>query len=311
MKQPSVGTSRDLDRLIETLHVEFDRLAECLVSPGWRLIMPPEDLPAIHYNLSGSGSMRIASYPSIELAPHTLVICPPRRTLEIRAQSDRSGGSTGNKSISQWPDHSRGRVSRFVAGSRKPEVTLICGYFRASYGISMDLFANLPIPIVETFSADDQLDKKLSAALDELMARQIGSGAMSSALLKQVLVTIVRRSLTSADRWTARFAALSEPKIARALSEMVSRPGGPHTMQTLARVSGMSRSAFAARFTAVLGAAPMTVLRQLRMRHARTLLTSRGATVEQAAAAGGYSRWRAFLKAYRRAYGPHGPRQSR
>lgn len=76
--------------------------------------------------------------------------------------------------------------------------------------------------------------------LQELMAEQVGSGAMSSALLKQVLVTIMRRSLTSAHRWMARSAALSDPKIARAFSEMVSRPGARHTLQTLAQVSGLS-----------------------------------------------------------------------
>jgi hypothetical protein len=32
-----VAGSADIDRLIETLNVAFDKLAECLVSPGWRL----------------------------------------------------------------------------------------------------------------------------------------------------------------------------------------------------------------------------------------------------------------------------------
>jgi AraC family transcriptional activator of mtrCDE len=309
VNQPFPGSLTGLDRLIEKVHVEFERLAHCLVSPGWRLSMPAVALPAIHYSLSGNGSMRVGSYPSIDLTPHTLVICPPRRAVEIRSGAGRN---LGKKAFSRWPGHAEGKVSRLVAGNGEPEVTLICGYFRASYGITMDLFANLPAPIVERFTPDDRLDRKLSDALQELMAQQVGSGAMSSALLKQVLVTIMRRSLTSADCWTARFAALSDPKIARVFSEMVSRPGARHTVQTLAEVSGLSRSAFISRFTAALGAAPMTLLRELRMRHARTLLATRRITIEQAAAAVGYSSSRGFLKAYRRTYGTsYGPRQSR
>lgn len=295
---------------METLHVEFDKLAECLVSPGWRLSMPPQDLPAIHYNLSGSGSMRVASYPSIVLAPHTLVICPPRRAVELRGGSD---SSHGKRAVSQWPGPARGKVRRLTAGNRAPEITLICGYFRASYGISLDLFANLSAPIVETFGHEDQLDRKLCAALDELMAQQVGSKAMSSSLLKQVLVSIMRRSLASPDRWMARFAVLTDPKIARVFSAMVAKPASPHTIQTLAQASGLSRSAFMSRFTAVMGTAPMTLLRELRMRHARTLLNSRNVTIKQAAAAVGYSSSRGFLNAYRRTYGreDHGSKQSK
>lgn len=305
-----VAGSADIDRLIDTLNVEFDKLAECLVSPGWRLSMPPQDLPAIHYNLSGSGSMRVASYPSIVLAPHTLVICPPQRAVEFRAGSD---GSHSKSAVVQWPGPARGRVRRLTAGNGTPEITLICGYFRASYGISLDLFAHLSAPIVETFGDEDQLDKKLCAALDELKAQQVGSRAMSSSLLKQVLVAIMRRSLASPDRWMARFAALTDPKIARAFSAMVAKPAAPHTIQTLAQASGLSRSAFMSRFTAAMGAAPMTLLRELRMRHARTLLNSRNVTIKQAAAAVGYSSSRGFLNAYRRTYGheDHGSKQSR
>jgi AraC family transcriptional activator of mtrCDE len=200
-----------------------------------------------------------------------------------------------------------------MAGKSAPQITLICGYFRASYGISLDLFAHLSAPIVETFGDEDQLDRKLCAALDELMAQQVGSKAMSSALLKQVLVAIMRRSLASPDRWMARFAALTDPKIARVFSAMVAKPAAPHTIQTLAQASGLSRSAFMSRFTAAMGAAPMTLLRELRMRHARMLLSSPNVTVKQAAAAVGYSSSRGFLNAYRRVYGDedHDPSQSR
>jgi AraC family transcriptional activator of mtrCDE len=200
-----------------------------------------------------------------------------------------------------------------TAGKGTPGITLICGYFRASYGLSLDLFAHLSAPIVETFGDVDQLDKKLCTALEELTAQQFGAKVMSSSLLKQVLVAIMRRSLASPDRWMARFAALTDPKIAKVFSMMVAKPAAPHTIQSLAQASGLSRSAFMSRFTATMGAAPMTLLRELRMRHARTLLNGRNVTIKQAAAAVGYSSPRGFLNAYRRVYGheDQGQRKSR
>ncbi len=133
---------------------------------------------------------------------------------------------------------------------------LICGYFHASFGASVDLFASLRDPIVEQFDSGDRLDESLKSAIAELMAQEVGMGAMATSLLKQVLVRLLRRSLTSMNLWVERFSILGDPPIARAFAEMVARPGAPHSVLTLAQTSALSRSAFMARFTAVFGHSP-------------------------------------------------------
>lgn len=286
-----------------TLEVKFAKLAECVVSPGWRLSLPGANMPAIHYDLSGSGLMIVGDDPPIPLAPHTLVICPPRRQLELQGKSQKADGGLVGRVDPQWPKIPAGELSRFVAGDGEPEIILVCGYFRASYGASIDLFAALPTPIVETFKAADQVDAKLQSALKELIAQEIGSGAMTAALLKQVLITILRRSLSAADRWAERFAMLGDAKIVRAFSDMVAEPEAPHSIQSLASKSGLSRSAFMSRFTEAFGEAPMTVLRQLRMQRAQTLLKISHLTVKQVAHAVGYSSRSSFCRAFRKAYG--------
>jgi hypothetical protein len=95
-------------------------------------------------------------------------------------------------------------------------VMLVCGYFRATYGSSIDLFASLSTPIVERFEPSDELGSKLQAALAEISGRQVGMQAMTTAILKQVLVTLVRRSLNSTSAWLERFSILSDRQIARA-----------------------------------------------------------------------------------------------
>jgi AraC-like DNA-binding protein len=292
-----------LDSLMSALEVDFLKLVECLVSPGWRLSLAGNVVPGIHYCLAGTGRMIFGEEPPIAFTPHTLVITPPGRPFRLEALEDKDPagpiGTVESRSL-QFP---AGELVRVVAGDREPEIVMICGYFRASYGASVELFAELAAPIVESFTAADQLDDKLKAALEELLRQEIGSGAMSTALLKQVLITLLRRCFVSADRWAERFVALSDPDIARAFSDMVARPGAPHSVQTLADTAGLSRSTFMARFATAFGDSPMTVLRQLRMRRARTLLATQNLTTERVAAAVGYSSRSSFHRAFQKTYG--------
>lgn len=292
-----------LDRLMSALEVDFIKLVECLVSRGWRLALVANDAPGIHYCLAGTGRLSVGNEPPIPFTPHTLVVAPPGRPCRVEALAENDTSRVVGTLESCADQFAPGALERYVAGDREPEIVMICGYFRASYGGSVDLFAELPAPIVEGFTAADQLDHKLKAALEELLAEEIGSGAMSMALLKQVLITLLRRSLTSADRWAERFIAVSDRKIARAFSDMVARPGARHSVQSLADTAGLSRSTFMSRFTAAFGDSPMTVLRQLRMRRARALLATQNFTTDRVASAVGYSSRSSFQRAFQKAYG--------
>src|SRR5262249_45024418 len=148
----------------------------------------------------------------------------------------------------------------------------ISGYFDASHGDLSGLFSQLRAPIVERFDVEDELDRNLHSALSGLVNEEINSHAMSAALVEQVLLTVLRRSLRSAELWLHRFSVLSDPQIVRAFSAMVSRPGAKHSVASLAKAAGLGRSAFMERFSAAIGDSPIGVLRELRMRRAELLL---------------------------------------
>jgi AraC family transcriptional regulator, activator of mtrCDE len=292
----------ELNDLMAALEVDFVKLAECLINPGWRLVPPTTDMCVIHYNLAGHGWLAVRGEPPVPLTPHTLVILPPGRPFEI-AVAPASGKSLALKTVEpQTLDFEPGALRRLVVGDGEPEFILIYGYFRASFASSIDLFSLLAAPIVEKFDPADQLDHKLKSVLSELAAQDVGSRAMSTALLKQVLVTLLRRSLSSPNLWVERFSMLSDPQIARAFSDMVARPGAPHSVQSLSYTSGLSRSAFMSRFAEAFGNSPMRILRQLRMRYAARMLTADTMSIDQIANAAGYasrsSFFRAFLKAH-------------
>jgi AraC family transcriptional activator of mtrCDE len=302
IERPTVGISpSDLDSLLSALDLRVVALTECVVSSGYRLDLGEVDAPGLHYNLAGHGTMYLEDAPPIRLTPHTLIVVPRNSAFRIEVVSDRTTSLLVVDAHLQTDQ--RGPIRRFVAGSGEPEVILICGYFHATYGSSVDLFGPLRSAIVEQFDESDRLDQKLKAAMAELVAQEVGSAAMSGALLKQVIVALVRRSLISVSSWVERFAMLRDAQIARAFSIMAADPGGPHTVHRLARSVGLSRSAFMARFTEVTGQTPMRILRGLRMRQAAQQLRNTNLSVEEIVRSVGYESRSSFVRAFRQAYG--------
>jgi hypothetical protein len=130
---------------------------------------------------------------------HTLVMIPPKSLFPLR------GGRSQwvfKVAFGQRPNAGpiAGRSAEVMAGDGDRSLILVCGYFHATYGGSADLFEGLREPVAEQLSAQDDLDAKLQAALTELVSQEIGGGAMSAALLKQVIVLLQRRCLVSMKR---------------------------------------------------------------------------------------------------------------
>jgi AraC family transcriptional activator of mtrCDE len=283
--------------------VSFVALAECLVSQGYCLEMGGIHAPGIHYNIRGSGRLIIKGCAPVELKPHTLVIVPPNAPFRIEAEGFHRGLQNLRTVDGLLVAVSKDSVKHIVAGEGEPEVILICGYFDACYGSAVDLFHTLTTPIVEQFTEADRLDETLKSAIAELVTQEVGSGAMSSALLKLVIVHILRRSLHSNNTWVERFSLLRDPQIARAFAEMASNPGGPHTVNSLAQTAYLGRSAFMARFTDIVGQPPMNVLRDLRMRQAAEQLQTGQVPIEQVVRNTGYESRSSFARAFRKAFG--------
>lgn len=292
----------DLDKLMALLEVEVVALSECRVSAGLDIEIGRHAAVGIHYVLDGTGRLGFDGASGLAVGPHTLIVVPPR--VAFRLASTAGGCPAPGPAARGGPRHElRGGVNRFSVGDTAPRTVMICGHFEARYGGSTGLFDMLAAPIVETFAPADRIDQRLLAALDELLRQEVGAGAMSAALLKQVLVTLLRRSLASLDTWVQRFALLSDPQVARAFAAMVADPGAPHSVESLAGSAFLSRSAFMSRFSAAAGRSPMLVLRDLRMRLAAGQLAAGAHALEQVVRNAGYSSRSSFSRAFRKVHG--------
>ena len=76
-------STADLNYLMRALEIDVVSLREILVPRGHRVEMEMIDVPAIHYNLKGSGRISINRGPNIELMPHLLLIVPPNTPFSI------------------------------------------------------------------------------------------------------------------------------------------------------------------------------------------------------------------------------------
>nr|WP_243849805.1 AraC family transcriptional regulator [Paraburkholderia rhizosphaerae] len=294
-------SATDLDSLLTQLDVKVFDLAECHVNRGWRLTFSPSRMPVMLYNLGGTGELVVSGNAPIRFSSHMLIIAPAECPFHITA-SDPAGHMPMRKVMDLQPGEA-GEREHYAAESDTPEVMLVCGYFQAIYGITIGLFSGLTSPIVEQFGVEDRLDQKLKSVLGELARQQVGASAMTTTLLKQVLVMLLRRSLTSTRVLSERFSMLSDPQIARAFSEMVNRPCAPHSIRSLAQLAGLGRSSFMMRFAELIGESPIAVLRQLRMRQAATMLASNDQlSIDQIASNVGYSGRSSFLRAFRKVY---------
>jgi len=292
-------SAADLNNLMRALEIDVVALTEILVPRGHRAEMGTHDVPGIHYNLKGSGRISINRGPDMPLTPHLLVIVPPNTPFSIEVD----GGDGASRLINRdCLTRDRDGLLRVAVPNEKPEVVQICGFFNASFGQSVGLFRDLREPVVEHFEPSDQIDGKLREAMNELLSQEVGMGAMTASLLKQVIIALARRSLNSSQSWTERFSILADRQITRAFADMVARPGAAHTVQSLAHSASLSRSAFMARFSEIFGRSPMAILRDLRMRQAALELTTTTTPVDVVAHNAGYESRSSFVRAFRKAY---------
>ncbi|MFD8015820.1 AraC family transcriptional regulator [Streptomyces sp. NPDC058955] len=187
------------------------------------------------------------------------------------------------------------------------DTLLLCGAYQLDRNRAHPLLTELP-PYVHV-PARVGAHPGLRAAIDllgaELSEPRPGSDALVPALLDTLLVYLLRTWWLAerADRSTGWSAALSDPAVARALRAVHADPARPWTVEELGALGGLSRAAFARRFTALVGRSPLAYLTWWRMTTAGRLLRTGDLPLRAVAQRAGYTSEFSFAKAFKREYG--------
>ena len=166
-------------------------------------------------------------------------------------------------------DFLKGRVpdkqGAFIAGGEGPVTKLVCGGMRSENGATDPLLAVLPPLIHFKGGAEDAapgLRTTVSHIFEELGSGRHGAAVVVTRLADILFMQAVRAYMdenidTAESGWLA---ALRDQQIGRALVLLHDKPHQPWTVAELADRVALSRSAFAAKFTELVGEPPLLCL---------------------------------------------------
>jgi AraC-like DNA-binding protein len=164
-----------------------------------------------------------------------------------------------------------------------------------------------PLLVVDGFADDIEsgwLRESVRLINRESASRCVGGEALVTRLADILVIQVIRSWLDSApEAQSGWLAALRDPQIGRALAAIHGAPASDWSVQRLAKESGMSRSAFSAQFTRLVGEPAMQYVTGWRMQLARAHLRQTSDTLGQTAGMFGYSTEAAFCKAFKRTFG--------
>jgi AraC-like DNA-binding protein len=188
-------------------------------------------------------------------------------------------------------------------GERTAE--LVCGAYSFSGDLCAAVLETLPPVVCLRAGADSVALRPLLALLgDELQHQRPGQQVVLDRFLDLILVQALRshyaRPESRPPRW---YLALDDGPVGAALRAMHGRPAKTWGVAELAAIAGLSRAAFARRFTELVGEPPLTYLTSWRIKLARELLREPGTTLAQVAAEVGYANEYAFSAAFKRLAG--------
>lgn len=170
------------------------------------------------------------------------------------------------------------------------------------HGSAGDRLLNL-LPDVIVIPAGPRTRGPLELLSAEAKHDESGQDAVLNRLLDLVLVIALRTwGIDTTAKLPTWLGAITDPAIGEALTMLHSNPGTPWTTAKLAQRVGMSRAAFSARFTNLVGQSPIAYLTGWRMTLAADALRDTDATVAAVAHEVGYENPFAFSTAFKRAY---------
>ncbi|WP_338722899.1 AraC family transcriptional regulator [Devosia sp. XK-2] len=296
------NSSRSDDALSDVLQ-DF-RLAgvsygRCELRHPWSISFPRQDLLRFHFISKGPCWMwaeaegwRSLGMGDLILLPqgieHILAGAPgPCEDSVAKCQVIRHGGN-----VCEVVQPGEGEQSVIFSGSMAlgayalhPLIRLMPAVIRGC-----DVAANDPVvtPLIEAMAS-------------EASEAKMGSATMLSRMADLLTARLIRCWVNKNENATSGWlAAIRDPQIGRVLAAMHRDPGQHWTLDTLAELAGQSRSAFAERFSTILGEGAARYLARLRMQLAQEWLAQHGMAVADVADRLGYESEASFSRAFKR-----------
>ncbi|RYD53941.1 MAG: AraC family transcriptional regulator [Sphingomonadales bacterium] len=249
-----------------------DRLALCDLRAGAPFEADGADGITFHCVLVGTILTEIDGEAAIVVPAGSALLLPGGHAIRISADSD-----AGQSRRTRRPD------ARAMIGRVSP---------RAAATLGLGAVAE---PLVHDTSMVPGASAMIAALVDELDHPTIGTIPLASALMKLCLIY--------AARDMAQGVPLGSSRVGRAVTAVLTDPGAPHSIASLADLVRMSRATFIRHFSKLTGSNPMAFVAKARLDHAAELLRSTDLPIKTVASRIGFQNHSHFARAFRRANG--------
>lgn len=306
MERTPAGERTDrLARVLHSLRMRSTFYCHAELGEPWTLEMPAiDDTISFHVLTSGTCWLRIPGRDPIELRAGDLALVPHGTGHDLSSSED---AGTGDR-VDLLPQHyvtPQYSILRHGGAGRRAQ--LICGVVSFDDPSARELARSLP-PVLfvggDTPSAATSIRDTLRLMASELSHQQPGGEAVATRLADIVVVQAIRAWIASdQDVGSGWIRGLRDDRIGRAIEAIHAQPGAAWTLERLAHCAAMSRSSFSARFTELVGEAPVAYVTRWRMHTAYAKLRDEHTTVARLASELGYQSEAAFNRAFTRVMG--------
>ncbi|HKD97951.1 MAG TPA: AraC family transcriptional regulator [Micromonosporaceae bacterium] len=285
-----------LSDVLDTVRLTSTVFVRTRLRPPWGIGTRVLPHYAFHIVSGGPSLLEVEGIDPVEVGPGDAVVISPGRTHSIR-----SGHDAVVRDIREMlADGS------LCADPDGPD-QLVCGSFRFDGTQGGAFVATLP-PLLHLRSDSPDVAPWVAGTVEllttESSADRPGQSTVMNRLCDALFVYLLRSHLSAGPgRESSWLRALDDPQIGAALNQMHEDPFYAWSVPELATRVGMSRSAFAERFTRLVGETPIQYLIKWRVQKAAAMLRTARHSVEEIAARVGYDSVGAFSKAFKRSVG--------
>ena len=286
-----------MERFFELLDVRLDAFAMCEIENGCSLSCAPADKVVVHYVLRGEGAVSWEGG-TTALKTGMIVVVPRMFAKQIAGAGPVLRSLPADDACPMAEGMVRYRACRTGAA----DLVLACAAVDAKVGEKLGLFDGLREPLVEQ-GGDGRLPPLFASILHELAEPGLGTKPMVGAMMKQIMILLLREHLGRLGTSSPLGMPLMHPRLGKALLTILERPQEAHSLDTLAAEAGMSRSRFVHHFNTTYGHTPMEFVQSVRLQAAARMLRGSDLPVKAVAAAVGYASRSHFSHAFRAEFG--------
>ncbi len=284
-----------LSSVLHELRLDSAAYRVLVLRAPWRLRFDG-GLRGVHILVRGRGTLTLDSGSRLVVNAGDLVVLPQAGSHWLSSPDGERAPAVSALALAQ-----QNPGTQLSGGGAGEESLIVCGAFflgQEDHPAVAGLPPCIHVP-AQGGPATDWLEGLSAALVAEAVEGGPGSELVMARLSDALVTRALRHHLQTAEEpgWLS---GLRDAHVSRALSALHEDLAASWTVASLARTAGLSRSAFAARFTRTIGQPPMDYLTQARMRKAETLLRIGRATVAKVASQVGYSSEAALSAAFLR-----------